>query len=761
MIWALCLMPQQCITSSRMKHDQLHHELLDLVEILIDNDHQLQLRMQGFSMFPTLQPGDKGIVQKCNACNILPGDIIVFKKNNQLIAHRLIRIEAKARETLYICRGDQNGFEDKPVRENEIVGKLISFERNGRTTNINSLKMRMLGWKMINLPQWMYLRNKVTLRILAVFNALKKHFSTLRRNYHLVSEGATKQIRINGFLAVLQGILPFGIILAVKLIVDLLSAGGPQNINSDLLYWYIGATALIYLLNMLAGEIKSFSGEKLTQKVTRNMYKKLHAKHIELSLSHYEISAKLDKMHRAVQEASFRPVKLINELHTGLRSVVSSLFLMGIFFAIEWYLVVILVVAVLPGVAVRLLFARHYHHLKEKQSPGERRMYYFNRILTGSPFAKELRLYGFSSWFLNQFGNLQDMLFKQKIDLRKSELRWNIITQLFSVLLIFVALFMVTYLMVQGSISIGTVVLFFFAFQRGYSVLNDLFRSMSRVLEDNIFLNDFVDFLNTDESTQVAQKHKKAQFSLKQGVDINNLHFAYNSSTRNAINNLSLIIPAGKTVALVGENGSGKTTLIKLLCGFYLPQSGEILYDGLSTATLGQDEICSHISTVFQDFAFYNLTVQENLKLSNIKRKYTQEEILHALSMGGLSEMITTLPQGIDTLLGNQFLGGEELSIGQWQKMAIARAFLRDADLLLLDEPSSALDANSEAIIIQSLHQLTRNKTAIIVSHRLRAVQWVDLIFFMENGAIAEQGTHQELMQLKGRYYSMYSKSSE
>jgi len=753
-------MPLPCTILLPMEHENLHKELLDWAEILIDNDHQLQLRMQGYSMFPTLQPGDKGLVQKCSIRDIKIGDIIVFRTNNQFVAHRLIRIEQLGGDTLYICRGDQNGFDDKPIRKFEIVGKLISFERNHKFVSVNDLKMKVIGWKMLKWPLQMCRFNKLLLRLKTVFTVLKKHFSTLRRNYRLISAGATKQIRINGFLSILLGILPFGIILAVKLIVDLLSVGVAQNINSGLLYMYIGVTALIYLLNMLAGEIKNFTSEQLSQRLTRNIYKKLHAKHIALSLSHYELSGDLDKMHRAVQEASFRPVKLINELHTGLRSVVSSLFLLGIFLAIEWYLMLILVVAVIPGVMVRLVFARQFHHLKEKQSPGERRMYYFNRILTAYPFAKELRLYGFASWFLKQFGGMQEMLFRQKIDLRKSELRWNIITLLFSVILIFVALFLVTYLMVNGNISMGTVVLFFFAFQRGYSVLNDLFRSMSRVIEDNIYLKDFVDFLHIEESKAYQQNHKKQQFSLNQGIEISNLQFAYKSSTRNALNQVSLTIPAGKTVALVGENGSGKTTLIKLLCGFYQPQSGVILYDGKSTETLGQNEICAHISTVFQDFAFYNLTVHENLKLSNIHRKYSREEIENALHMAGLSDLIASLPQGIDTLLGNQFLGGEELSVGQWQKMAIARAFLRDADFLLLDEPSSALDANSEAIIMQSLHQLTRNKTAIIVSHRIRAVQWVDHIYYMENGRIAEEGTHAELMRLQGSYYKMYRKGN-
>jgi len=456
-----------------------------------------------------------------------------------------------------------------------------------------------------------------------------------------------------------------------------------------------------------------------------------------------------------VQEASFRPIKIINELLTGVKSVAAGLFMVVLFANIRWYLVVLLAISIIPGVIIRLKYSRRLYKLKESQSTKEREMYYYNRILTGFPFAKELKLFGFTRFFLQRFTTTQNRLFDQKIKLSKSELRLEIGAQFFAIILIFISLGYVSYLKLSGAISIGTVVLFFFAFQRGYSVLNDLFRSITQIMEDNTFLNDFMAFLNMPVRSEV-QPEKQEPFSLNSEIKFENVSFSYESSKREVLKSISITIPAGKKVAFVGANGSGKTTLIKLLCGFYQPDSGTIFFDGIDSRNIGQKRICENITAVFQDFALYNIPAIENLGLGNVQMELNPDKVKKAAEAAGIADVIERLPNGYHTLLGNLFKGGEELSIGQWQKMAIARAFYRDSPLILMDEPSSALDASSELQIIKSLKELSQDKTAVIVSHRLSTVQWADLIYLFDKGEVVEYGNHVELMALKGKYFALF-----
>ena len=221
------------------------------------------------------------------------------------------------------------------------------------------------------------------------------------------------------------------------------------------------------------------------------------------------------------------------------------------------------------------------------------------------------------------------------------------------------------------------------------------------------------------------------------------------------------MIPAGKTVAFVGENGSGKTTLIKLLCGFYSPDSGDIFFDGIPAENIGGKIIRENISAVFQDFALYNISALLNIGLGDTKTPIDTNKAKKAAEAADIAETMEKLPEGYNTLLGNLFTGGEELSIGQWQKIAIARAFYRNAPLLLMDEPSSALDAHAELDIIEKLKKLSENKTAVIVSHRLTTVQWADLIYVFDQGKIIESGTHQELISKNGKYQSLFTAANK
>ena len=751
-----------------MKQSKQPTDLREVIGVLLEDDHQLEFRMKGLSMFPTLRPGDTGIVQKCTIDELQPGDIVVFYQRSNLVAHRCIR----CLHDQLSCKGDKNRYTDEPVMREAIVGKLIQYKRGSKVYGAHTKKH--IAWLALQTPGFFTNYNSGLARLFLFRESLFRYSADFKANFRLASERVRPLFALNAVIAVFQGLLPFALILIVKWLVDLLnSLPGKESFPPEFVVLLVLA-GIAFLLSSVLNELKSLYGEKLSQGVVRSMYTHLHTKHISLELSQYENPTELDKMHRAVQEASFRPVKLLNEVQHLLKSIAASLFLVGIFISIRWYLVLILLLAIAPGVLLKIRFARHYHYLKEKQSPLERKMYYFNRVLTGFPFAKEMKLFGFAGYFLKRFRGLQDNIFNDKLKIRRKEVIQNILSQTFAVVLIFSTLAFVAFQTLIGMFTIGTVVLFFFAFQRGYSVLNDLFRSMANLLEDTIFMNDFRNFLEgkpkegesisnqplLSDSSSTVQPGNKPTFTLNHSIRIENVSFRYATSTRDALQSINLTIQKGETVAVVGANGSGKTTLIKLLCGFYMPDSGKIYYDRSTTEELGREQICNNLSAVFQDFALYNVTANENIALGAIRQSFSEQKVQDAAGMAGIAEVLEKLPDGYKTLLGNQFLGGEELSIGQWQKLAIARAFYRDSELLLMDEPSSALDAVSEQQIIETLRKLAHQKTAVIISHRLSTVRWADRIVVFDEGRVAEVGTHDELIQKKGTYANLYQQAT-
>jgi len=743
-----------------MKREELNKELLDITENLLDENHVLSFRMQGYSMFPTLKDGDLGYVEKCSPNELKIGDIVVFKAHEKLIAHRLIGFAYQQNQKIFLAKGDKNNFNDLPISSDALVGKVTSFQRKTKIRKTDRFIMRFHRFTALYLSNVINPFYNLYLQVKNKFNYFYSNFQSIKANVSLISKKSGKIFLINALISVFQGIIPFILIFCIKLLIDQLTKSTVQDVHQQLITISIlTITTLSFLIGGVLSELNSYFSEKLAQSVTRWMYEKLHLKHADLYLSNYENSDKQDKMHRAVQEASFRPIKMLNELLVGIKSIASSLFLVGMFLSIRWYLVLILFIAIIPGVYIRLRYSKKLYKLKELQNTKEREMFYYNRILTGFPFAKELKLFGFADFFKLRFTTVQNSLFEEKISLRKSEIKLGIFAQVFAVSLIFISLGFVSLLKIRGEISIGTVVLFFFAFQRGYSVLNDFFQSFTRILEDNTFLKDFIEFLNLP--TQSEKTLVNSPFSLQKEICFENVSFRYESSKRDALHSINLVIPAGKTVAFVGANGSGKTTLIKLLCGFYQPDSGKILFDGIDANLIGQTKICENITAVFQDFALYNLAALENIRLGNSHIPMDLAKAKKAAQSAGIDEMIERLPDGYNTLLGSLFKGGEELSIGQWQKIAIARAFYRDSPLLLMDEPSSALDVDSEMQIINNLKRLSHQKTAVIVSHRLSTVEWVDLIYFFDKGEVLEYGSHMELMAMKGKYYNLFQTTNK
>jgi ATP-binding cassette subfamily B protein len=371
-------------------------------------------------------------------------------------------------------------------------------------------------------------------------------------------------------------------------------------------------------------------------------------------------------------------------------------------------------------------------------------------------FAKEIRLFGLSNFFISRFETIQSELHHQKNVINRKQVFPDLISQIFAVLLIFLSFGFVAFMTINGLVSIGTMILFFLIFQRGFTVMKDVFQSLAGLMEDNVFLQDFLDFINLPAFRKVSEHQELTDLSPK-GILLENVSFQYPSSKRKALHSVSIEIPKGKTIALVGANGSGKTTLIKLLCGFYVPQQGNILFDGTDISSIDPEIHRKQVTVVFQDFALYNLTAMENIFLGDVSKPLSKDEIVRAARNAGIDDVLEKLPLSYQTMLGNLFEKGEELSIGQWQKMALAKAFYRNSPILLLDEPSSALDAETEKILLQNLKLLAQNKTVVIVSHRFSTIKWADIIYVMDNGEVIERGGHEDLLNKKGRYFEMYS----
>jgi ATP-binding cassette subfamily B protein len=312
---------------------------------------------------------------------------------------------------------------------------------------------------------------------------------------------------------------------------------------------------------------------------------------------------------------------------------------------------------------------------------------------------------------------------------------------------------------INGKLSIGQMAMFLLAFRQGMVYIKELLISMAGLYEDGLFIGDTFEFLNLKEN--ICAKEPIANISqLKDKIIVENLSFTYPGNIEKTINNVSFQIKKGEIIAFVGANGAGKSTLVRLLCRLFDPDSGTVRYDDNDIKNIDPEEYRRQFSVVFQDFMLYNLTAGENIRMGNIDKSNDDNKIRSAASATGVHEMINNLPNGYDTLIGNLFDDSRELSWGEWQKIALARALFRDAPILILDEPSSALDADTEYDIFNRFREIVKDRTSILISHRFTNVSLADKIIVLNKGMVAESGTHDELMEKKGIYFTMFTKQS-
>ena len=357
-------------------------------------------------------------------------------------------------------------------------------------------------------------------------------------------------------------------------------------------------------------------------------------------------------------------------------------------------------------------------------------------------------------------------------DTKKTEPQWSALAkykrsvadfmaQIGATIAVFGSFGFIAYRTVMGGITLGDMVMYFQAFQRGMGYLRDMLGGMAGLYEDNLFLSNLYEFLDIQPKVREPLRPHPVPHPMKKGIVFDRVGFKYPSGRGKVLEDISLSIGPGEVVALVGENGSGKTTFVKLLCRLYDPTEGTITLDGVDLREYGTTALRREISVIFQDHVRYHLTARENIWLGNIQLSANQEQITKAARDAGADKLIARLPKGYDTILGKWFEEGEELSIGEWQKVALARAFLRDAQIIALDEPASSLDAKTEYEVFKRFRQLLEGRAAILISHRFSTVRMADHIFVFEDGSIIERGSHEELIQLDGKYADLFEKQAQ
>ncbi|MHC5611581.1 MAG: ABC transporter ATP-binding protein [Nostoc sp.] len=562
-------------------------------------------------------------------------------------------------------------------------------------------------------------------------------------------------------LTLVAGLLPAAISYITKLIVDAvvfasqvkLHSNGSVNISHPLLYVGFEAIAVILLAGSQRGLIicQSLLRALMGQRVNVLILEKA----LKLDLRQFEDSEFYDKLTNARREASVRPLSLVNRTF-GLVQNALSLITYGILLVnFSIWAVVMLIVAAMPVFIAETKFAGEAFRLFSWRAPETRQQHYLENLLAREDFVTEVKLYQLGEMLLGRYHDLFDQLYAEDRDLTLRRGLWGYLLSLVSTGAFYVAYAWIVLETVLGKISLGDMTLYLTVFRQGQSTFSNALTSIGGMYEDNLYLSNLYDFLEEE----VPKSWGKATIGLnpQDGMRFENVSFTYPGSSKPALKNISLHLKPREKLAIVGENGSGKTTLIKLLTRLYSPDSGRIFLDGLDLQEWDVDVLRRRIGVIFQNFVRYQFTVGENIGVGDVEYLENKTRWQTAAQKGMAQSFIDQLPESFQTQLGRWFKGGQELSGGQWQKIALSRAFMRSqADILVLDEPTSAIDAQAEFEIFNHFRAITQNQMVLLISHRFSTVRMADKILVIEDGEVIEQGTHEELLHLGGRYAKLF-----
>ncbi|HKL71283.1 MAG TPA: ABC transporter ATP-binding protein [Marinilabiliaceae bacterium] len=586
-----------------------------------------------------------------------------------------------------------------------------------------------------------------------------KAFGKVKTILNYIWKSSPKWTLLNSFFVLIRGILPLLLLFLVKLLVDEIQnvAQIPsEDRNFERLVWVLVSAGLVFLVNALSASLSVLIRQKQSYIITDFFDNLVHEKTSRLEYGYFEHPDYQNTFYRALNEASFRPSRVFYGVLGVIQNQITLISMAVVLFMVHWSVFLVLLVITLPIAAIRLRHSIGLFQFRKDNTVLERQVSYYNRLLTAPDFAKELRVFNLSGLFRERFDDKKKRWRKTQFGMLKSKTKKEVLVQLLGSLAFFFVYGLIARQAFNGVISIGEVVLYFMAMQRGYAYLQELLGRVSDLYEDSLFLDNLFEFFDLKEigNLDIEDISKKSfPTPLRKGIEFKNVGFHYPSNNRWILKNVNFSVNAGETVALVGANGTGKSTLMKLLCSLYEPLEGSITVDGVPLSGINSEEKVANISVIFQDFILYNVTARDNIWFGDIRGDITGKEIEKAASEAGIDKIITGFEKGYDTVLGTLFEGSEQMSPGQWQRLALARSFYNNSQVILLDEPTSSLDAFSEAKLLGYIRSITSGRTAVIISHRLSTIQMADRIVVLDDKEVVEVGTYEDLMLIEDGYF--------
>ena len=576
--------------------------------------------------------------------------------------------------------------------------------------------------------------------------------------FKLVWRSSPSKTLISFSLRILRSAMPVALLYVGKLIIDqvvALNTNSPAGNLQEL--WQLVALefALALLtdgLNRMINLTDSLLGDLFSNYTSIRIMK--HA--ATLDLDQFEDSVFYDKLERARQQTVGRTI-LLSQVMSQVQDFISIAFLLTALIAFNPWLILLLVLAIIPSFLGESYFNSKNYALSRSQTPERRELDYLRYLGASDETAKEVKIFGLSDFITDRFKTLSDRFYSDNSKLAVRRSLWGTFFSVLGTLGYYAAYAFIIYETVTGKSSVGSLTFLAGSFRQLSGLMETMLSRFTVVSQGAIYLNDFIDFFEIKPSVTQNQNALTFPNPIQTGFVFENVGFQYRNTDRWANRNLSFTLKPGEKLALVGENGAGKTTLVKLLARLYDPTEGRILLDGKDLKEYELEGLRYNLGIIFQDYIRYQMTLYQNIAVGNIKELDNEALVKRAATESLADKLALKFPEAYQQWLGRRFNDGVELSGGEWQKVALARAYMKDAQVLILDEPTAALDARAEYEVFQRFAELTKGKSAVLISHRFSTARLADRILVLENGTLLESGTHKELVKADGRYAELFN----